>query len=249
MSTRPIADLRNHVLTLTMTSEDGRQILDRGAYEAMADALAKAAADDETRVVVLRGLAGCFCLGGDFSEFLDAERHPALISAVTALFRALATFPKPLLALVDGDAAGVGCTILFHCDLVVASPRSTFRVPFVDFGLVPDAATSILAPEKLGYAGAFRFFCLGETLAASDAERMGLLAGIAAPEEIEDVVYAWAKRLARKPVQALHQTRGLLRGDGQALCERVDREINLFRQALGDETTLRRLKKISQLAA
>lgn len=249
MGTRPQTDFRNHVLTMTMTSEDGRQILDCGAYEAMAETLAQAAADDETRVVVLRGLAGCFCLGGDFSEFLDAERHPALIDAVTALFRGLATFQKPLLALVDGDAAGVGCTILFHCDLVAASPRSTFRVPFVDFGLVPDAATSILAPEKLGYAGAFRFFCLGETLSAENALKMGLLSDIAESDRIEETVYAWAKRLARKPVQALQQTRGLLRGDAEALCERVDQEINLFREALGDETTLRRLKKISQLAA
>ncbi len=64
------------------------------------------------------------------------------------MFRTLATFPKPLLACVDGDAVGVGCTILFHCDMVIASAKSTFRVPFVDLGLVPDAATSILAPER-----------------------------------------------------------------------------------------------------
>jgi enoyl-CoA hydratase/carnithine racemase len=249
MAARPHSSVSNHIRTITVTSEDGRQVLDRRAYEELADLLDDAAGDPETRVVVLRGLSGCFCLGGDFSEFLDASRHPGLIAAVTALFRGLATFPKPILALVDGEAVGVGCTILFHCDMVVASPRSTFRVPFVDFGLVPDAATSILAPEKLGYAGAFRFFCLGETLGAADALRMGLLAETVPAEEIEDRVYMLARRLTKKPVQALLQTRGLLRGDGKALCERVDREINLFREALADETTLRRLKKIAQMAA
>lgn len=249
MATRPQSSVSNHICTITVTSDDGRQVLDRRAYEALAEALDAAAADEETRVVVLRGLAGCFCLGGDFSEFLDATRHPMLIEAVTALFRGLATFPKPILALVDGEAVGVGCTILFHCDLVVASPRSTFRVPFVDFGLVPDAATSILAPEKLGYTAAFRFFCLGETLCAAEALRMGLLAETAPAEDICDRVYMLARRLTKKPVQALMQTRGLLRGDGAALCERVDREIKLFRAALADETTMKRLRKIAQLAA
>jgi len=239
----------HNVLTVTMTSDDGRQILDRHAYHALAGVLDDASRDDQVRVVVLRGLSGCFCLGGDFSEFLDHGRHADLIDAVTALFRGLATFPKPILALVDGEAVGVGCTILFHCDLVLASPRSTFRVPFVDFGLVPDAATSILAPEKMGYASAFRFFCLGETLAASDAIGMGFVSEIAEPGDLDERVYAIARRLARKPAQALQQTRGLLRGDTDALCERVDREIRLFSQALSDETTLRRLKKIAQMAA
>lgn len=249
MVSRPQSTLSSHIRTISVVTDDGRPILDRRAYEALAALIEEAAHDEETRVVVLRGLSGCFCLGGDFSEFLDASRHPGLIDAVTALFRSLATFPKPILALVDGEAIGVGCTILFHCDMVLATPRSTFRVPFVDFGLVPDAATSILAPEKLGYAGAFRFFCLGDTLNAEDALRMGLVAETAPAGEIEDRVAMIARRLTKKPVRALMQTRGLLRGDSAALCERVDREINLFREALADENTLRRLRKIAQLAA
>lgn len=249
MATYSQSTTAHHIRTITVVSDDGKQVLDRRAYEDLAHALDAAAADPDTRVVVLRGLSGCFCLGGDFAEFLDPSRHPGLIGAVTALFRALATFPKPLLALVDGEAVGVGCTILFHCDLVVATPESIFRVPFVDFGLVPDAATSILAPEKLGYASAFRFFCLGETLRADQALAMGLLCETSASSDIAECVYTLARRLARKPVQALLQTRNLLRGDSAALCDRVDREISLFRQALADDTTMRRLKKIAQLAA
>ena len=178
MGVHPQPELRNHTLIVTVSSDDGRPVLDRRAYESLARTFHEAADNDEVRVVVLRGLAGCFCLGGDFSEFLDATKHQKLIAAVTDMFRTLATFPKPILACVDGDAVGVGCTILFHCDMVIASNESTFRVPFVDFGLVPDAATSILAPQKLGYAGAFRFFCLGDTLRAEDARALGLVAEI-----------------------------------------------------------------------
>jgi enoyl-CoA hydratase/carnithine racemase len=245
---RPDTEFRNHILTITAAADDGRPLLDRKAYERLAATLLSAADDDAVRVVVLRGLSGCFCLGGDLSEFLDATKHEALIEAVTDMFRALATFPKPILACVDGDAVGVGCTILFHCDMVIASPSSTFRVPFVDLGLVPDAATSILAPERMGYAAAFRFFCLGDTLTAAEAKDLGLVAEIA-EEATEDWTYSRARQLAKKPVEALRQTRELLRRDGKHLCDRIDEEISLFHKALQDETTLRRLARIARRAA
>ena len=249
MNVHPQPEIRNHALIVTVSSDDGRPVLDRRAYESLAKTLHEAAVDDDVRVVVLRGLAGCFCLGGDFSEFLDATKHQRLIAAVTDMFRTLATFPKPVLACVDGDAVGVGCTILFHCDMVIASNESTFRVPFVDFGLVPDAATSILAPQKLGYAGAFRFFCLGDTLSAEDARMLGLVTEIVADGTVEEAAFGRARQLVKKPVAALLQTRDLLKGDTGALCDRIDQEISLFQQALHDDATLKRLQRIARLAA
>jgi enoyl-CoA hydratase/carnithine racemase len=248
MNIHPQTEFRNHTLIVTVSSDDGRPVLDGRAYESLARIFHEAAIDDDVRVVVLRGLAGCFCLGGDFSEFLDATKHQRLIAAVTDMFRTLATFPKPVLACVDGDAVGVGCTILFHCDMVIASDESTFRVPFVDFGLVPDAATSILAPQKLGYAGAFRFFCLGDTLSAADARMLGLVTEIVVGN-VEEAALGRARQLAKKPVAALLQTRDLLKGDTGALCDRIDQEISLFQQALQDDTTLRRLQRIARMAA
>jgi enoyl-CoA hydratase/carnithine racemase len=249
MNVHTQTEFRNHTLIVTVSSDDGRPVLDRRAYESLAKTFHEAAVDDDVRVVVLRGLAGCFCLGGDFSEFLDATKHQRLIAAVTDMFRTLATFPKPVLACVDGDAVGVGCTILFHCDMVIASHESTSRVPFVDFGLVPDAATSILAPQKLGYAGAFRFFCLGETLSAEDARMLGLVTEIIVEGSVEEAALGRARQLAKKPAAALLQTRDLLKGDTGALCDRIDQEISLFQQALQDDTTLRRLQRIARLAA
>ncbi|MGX9571190.1 MULTISPECIES: enoyl-CoA hydratase-related protein [unclassified Mesorhizobium] len=248
MNIHPQTEFRNHTLIVTVSSDDGRPVLDGRAYESLAKIFHEAAIDDDVRVVVLRGLAGCFCLGGDFSEFLDATKHQRLIAAVTDMFRTLATFPKPVLACVDGDAVGVGCTILFHCDMVIASDESTFRVPFVDFGLVPDAATSILAPQKLGYAGAFRFFCLGDTLSAEDARMLGLVTEIVVGD-VEEATLGRARQLAKKPFAALLQTRDLLKGDTGALCDRIDQEISLFQQALQDDTTLKRLQRIARLAA
>lgn len=242
-------EIRNHTLAVTLAAADGRPVLDHLAYARLARTLERAATDEAVRVVVMRGLSGCFCLGGDLSEFLDTGKHQTLIESVTSLFRALATFPKPLIASVDGDAVGVGCTVLFHCDLVYASPHSTFRVPFVDFGLVPDAATSILAPERLGYAAAFKFFCLGEPLDADAALALGLVSDMVREGSPEDAARATARQLARKPARALVETRALLKGDHEHLCERIDREIKLFHNALHDETTIRRLKRIARMAA
>ncbi len=243
------AEFHNHTLALTLSGHGGRPILDYRAYERLSRELDRAEADEEVRVVILKGLSGCFCLGGDLSEFLDPSKHETLIAAVTGMFRRLAKFSKPMLGCVDGDAVGVGCTVLFHCDLVYASSKSTFRVPFVDLGLVPDAATSLLAPEKLGYASAFRFFCLGETMDAEAALKLGLISDLVDDVDPETRARETARRLAKKPARALAQTRNLLKGDTAQLCNRIDREITLFHNALQDEATIRRLKRVARMAA
>jgi enoyl-CoA hydratase/carnithine racemase len=247
--TSTTAGAPRNTLVLTVGAEDGRPILDRSAYVRLDAILSDAARNDDIKVVVLRGLAGCFCLGGDISEFLDDAKHERLIAAVTGLFRTLAGFPKPLIASVDGDAVGVGCTMLFHCDLVYATPRSTFRVPFVDLGLVPDAATSILAPQRLGYSRAFRFFCLGDPLTAEQALAIDLVSEVDRSGAPDRAALDAARSLARKPATALANAKALLKGDIQPLREVIDREILLFRDALRDEGTRRRLRLIARRAA
>lgn len=239
----------NTVQTIAITRTEAHFVLDSDAYAELAEALEKSARDPNVRVVVLRGFNGCFCKGGDLTELLDRSKHRALVKTVTDLFQTLADFPKPLIASVDGDAIGVGCTLLFHCDLVFASENSTFRVPFVDFGLIPDAATSLLAPERMGYINAFRFFCLGETLDAAAAKSCSVISDFVHSKEIETHTMSVARRLAKKPERSLNQTRSLLRGDRASLRGRIDREIALFRHALEDEGTLRRLSRIAKLAA
>ncbi len=239
----------NHVLTIAITHAGGQSTLDRQAYAQLTRMLKMAAVNPDVRVVVLRGFNGCFCRGGDLSEFLDTDLHHRLIATVTDLFQTLAEFPKPLIAGVDGDAIGVGCTLLFHCDMVIASEQSTFRAPFVDFGLIPDAATSALAPIQMGYGNAFRFFCLGETFDAATAKSSAIVTDLVESEELIAKTNSVARKLAKKPTFSLSQTRQLLRGDRASLRGQIDREIELFRDALQDEGTMRRLSKIAQLAA
>ncbi len=236
-------------LIVSLSAENGRPALDKTAYLQLSGILGHAAADGQLRSVIFRGLDGCFCTGADLNEFTEPQLYPALIAAVTGYFRALAAFPKPLFACVDGEATGVGCTTLFHCDLVFAGPQSTFRVPFVDFGLVPDAATSILAPIRLGYAAAFRFFCLGEQLDAQAAHEIGLVTDLCLDREPVEQALEVARRVSRKPARAMETARRLLRADVDQLNNQIDHEIELFRDALHDDVTIRRLRRLARLAA
>jgi enoyl-CoA hydratase/carnithine racemase len=238
-----------HTQIVSLSADNGRPALDKTAYTHLTEILDEAAANADLRCVVLRGLDGCFCSGADLNEFTEPHLYPSLIAAVTGYFRALASFPKPLFACVEGEATGVGCTTLFHCDLIFASPHSSFRVPFVDFGLVPDAATSILAPIRLGYAAAFRFFCLGEQLDAQGARDIGLVTDLCTERSPMEEALDVAKRAARKPAHAMETARRLLRFDVDQLYKQIDCEIELFRDALDDDATRRRLRRLARMAA
>jgi enoyl-CoA hydratase/carnithine racemase len=138
------------VMTVTINRLDKKNSLTAAMYAAMADALEAAAQDATTRVVVLQGHETIFSAGNDIGDFLN--RPPSTQeSPVFRFLRGIAGFPKPLLAAVCGPAVGVGTTMLFHCDLVYAGDNAAFSMPFVNLGLCPEAASSLLVPQMLGY--------------------------------------------------------------------------------------------------
>jgi enoyl-CoA hydratase/carnithine racemase len=214
-------------------------------YNALSRQLAEALDNDKVSAVVLHGVEGCFCRGGNIAELLDEETHPELVASVTEAFHALSSFDKPLIAIVEGEATGVGCSMLFHCDIVLASRVSRFSAPFVDFGLVPEAAASVLAPEQLGYRHAFRFFCLGEPLSAEQALQLGLVSELIEADEMKAHVAELCRRIGRKPLASLTLTKTLLKTRASALSSRIDDEIAHFRHRLADPATKRRMALIA----
>ena len=133
---------------------------------------------------------------------------------------------------MDGLAVGVGTTLLLHCDLVYASPTSTFRTPFLDLGLVPEAGSSLLAPHLMGYARAFELLALGETFNADRAVAAGFVNAIVPASELETIARKAAVRLARKPPEALALCRRLMRGDNQAVGAAIEDEARVFMERL-----------------
>ncbi len=217
------------------------------AMRRLADALRDAEADQETRVILVEGPPGTFCAGGDVADYLSAEGFDELERVARRFFSTLITARKPLVAAVDGEAIGLGMTMLLHFDAVFASPDSTFLAPFIDLGLVPEAGSTLLAPSRFGYLRAFEVLCLGRKLTASDALDFGLISAVTPAGETAAYARAAASRLARKPVEAVRATRELLRGGRDGVTTRIDAELAQFRRQLEDTGTARRLARIAKL--
>ena len=191
-------------------------------------------ADPDVAVHVILGAKGAFCAGNDIADFLSFAQGGGLPMQTTLAFLTkLATLEKPIIAGVDGVAVGVGVTMLMHCDLVYASPDSFFSTPFLDLGLVPEAASSLLMPRTFGYQRAFEMLVLGEPFAAHRARDCGLVNAIEPADILDAKTLEAAARLAQKPPEALKLARRLLRGDTAETLARINEEAALFSKRLG----------------
>ena len=218
-----------------------RNALNKPMYEAMIAAFAKADADEDIRAIVVASAGGDFTAGNDLEDFrrpLDnLHEFPAL-----RFVRALAALQTPIVAAVVGDAVGVGVTMLFHCDLVYASHGARFKMPFVDLGVIPEAASTLLVPQRIGLVKATEFMLLCDSFGASEALRLGVVNAVAGFDEVEEMALDAARRLAAKPRAALAATRRLLRGDAAAIAARLEEEAALFAAALTMRETRARLE-------
>lgn len=201
------------IRTLRLSRPAKRNALTSAMYAALADALKAANADGDVRVVVLTGSGGSFTAGSDLA---DMAVNPPLGDDAPAprFLTALSTLRPVLVAAVDGPAIGVGTTVLPHCDLVYATVTSTFRLPFVDLGLVPEAAATLLLPRLLGAQKAAELTLFGEPFDATEAHRLGLVTALAPDVPSLDALVAERTRtLAAKPAAALRETKRLLRDE------------------------------------
>ncbi|MBY4595870.1 enoyl-CoA hydratase [Ottowia caeni] len=222
------------VLTLTFNRLERKNSINVAMYDALANALENAAADASTRVVVIQGHESVFSAGNDLQDFLQ-NKPQGMDSPVFRFLRGMATFPKPLLAAVCGPAVGVGTTMLFHCDLVYAGDNAAFSMPFVNLGLCPEAASSLLVPRMFGYHRAAEALLLGEPFFAEAALEVGLVNRIVPPSEANSLAQAQARKLAAKPLASLIETKRLMKGGEQELVlKRIGEEAVSFSRMLGE---------------
>jgi enoyl-CoA hydratase/carnithine racemase len=232
MSQEILTHTERGVMTVTLNRLDRKNSITAAMYGAMADALQAAQGDDAVRVLVFQGHETVFSAGNDIGDFLN--NPPATPqSPVFRFLRGLATFPKPLLAAVCGPAVGVGTTMLFHCDLVYAGDNAAFSMPFVNLGLCPEAASSLLVPRMLGYHRAAEALLLGEPFMAEAALEVGLINRVVPPTEANAVAQAAAQKLAAKPLSALIETKRLMkRGQEQHVLDQMAAEGEVFARLL-----------------
>ena len=226
--TSAFTDVLSHldagVITLTINRLDKKNSITSAMYSALADALDSANHDPAVHAVVIQGHETIFSAGNDIGDFLN--KPPATLDApVFRFLRGISSFPKPVIASVCGPAVGIGTTLLLHCDLVYAGDNAAFSMPFVNLGLCPEAASSFLAPQLMGYARAAEALLLGEPFTAESALEMGLINRIVPPAEANALAQRQALKLAGKPMTSLMETKRLMKkGNAGMVAERMAEE-------------------------
>ena len=210
MTTDILTHIEDGILTITLNRLARKNSITSAMYGAMADAIEQAAADPAVRVALIQGHETVFSAGNDIGDF-QSKPPAGLDSPVFRFLRGIAAFPKPLLAAVCGPAVGVGTTMLFHCDLVYAGDNAAFAMPFVNLGLCPEAASSLLVPQMLGYHRAAEALLLGEPFMAEAALEVGLVNRVVPPTEANGVARLVALKLAAKPPSSLVETKRLMK--------------------------------------
>lgn len=224
MTEHVVIERQGAVQIIRMNRPDKKNAITRAMYAAMAGALRGGDADPSVRVHVFLGVPGAFSSGNDLADFMVIAQGGVGGTEVWDFLEALALSPKPMLSGVDGIAVGIGTTINLHCDLTFATPRTVFRTPFVDLGLVPEAGSSLLAPAILGRQQAFALLGLGEGFSAERAKVTGLIYEVVPEAELEGTVLTAAQDIAAKPPEALKIARDLMRGDRSELVARIREE-------------------------
>jgi enoyl-CoA hydratase/carnithine racemase len=210
-------------------------------YAGLATGLNEAAGDFGIRAVIITSESQHFTAGNDISDFMD-NPPTSESSEVSQFLESLLNFPKPLIAAVNGNAIGVGTTMLLHCDVVVASPTAKFSMPFASLGLVPEAGSSFLFPQLVGYQRAARIFMTGESFDAPMAVEMGLVTSIENDPLSEAMKIA--QQIADQPPQAIINTKALLKARSHdAVAAVMKAEFEIFAMALQSDEAMEAFMK------
>src|SRR5262252_266704 len=199
------------VLTITLNRPDVLNAFNGALHEALNAAL-KEARDDQVRAVVITGAGRGFCVGQDLTEFREApgDIGDRLRSTYHPNIDAIRALEKPVIAAVNGAAAGAGMSFACACDIRIASDAAVFVPAFVNIGLVPDSGGTFFVTRLLGYARAFEWLCSGRRLTAADAHAWGLVSEVVDAADLTPRAGELAATLAALPTRAIGMTKRLL---------------------------------------
>jgi enoyl-CoA hydratase/carnithine racemase len=235
----------DHFAVLTIDRPETKNAFTRAMWSTAAAALTELAADDGVRVVLLTGAGDVFSAGADIREMQAAAADSRTEGddaggPFHAFLDALDSFDKPLVAAVNGAAVGAGFTMLCYCDLVLASTTARFKVPLVPMGLSPEAGSSRLLPERIGWQEAAHLFFTGDWLDAADAQRVGLVWRAYPPATLRREAETLCRSIGAMPLDALRETKRLLVTAGRDAGPVRRRESEVFRRLLASRKELAR---------
>jgi enoyl-CoA hydratase/carnithine racemase len=221
---------QGQVLICTLNRPTKKNALTHDMYTAMGDALEALDANTTLRALIFTGSGDSFTAGNDLADFASGgETHGE--TPVGRFLRLISSAAKPVIAAVNGLSIGVGVTMLLHCDFGYASPGAVFRMPFVDLGLVPEAASSLLVPQLVGHRRANELLLLGQSFTAAEAAQMGFVNAVVNDDVLAHALSV-AEQLAAKAPSAIRRSKELLRTAPTSVAERMLVEGKLFGEQL-----------------
>jgi enoyl-CoA hydratase/carnithine racemase len=221
------------VRTIRINRPEKKNALTFAMYDALADAIEGVQEEPAIHCLLLAGSPTDFCAGNDIGNFAQTSSADEDKPRPSRRFmHALARNEKPLVGAVQGNAVGIGTTMLLHCDHVVASTEARIATPFVRLGILPEAGSSLIAPRLMGHARAFSLLVMGQPMTAQDAKAAGIVNTVVPPAEVEAEAMKAARQIAALPVDGVLTARRLLRGGRDELIARIDEEAALIRARL-----------------
>jgi enoyl-CoA hydratase/carnithine racemase len=241
MTDKLLVDRAGAVTTITINRPAIRNAVDAETMVALREAVVACGDDGATRVIVLTGAGGAFCSGADLSviaardatpdsawRILSEVYHPALLAIHDSRW--------PVIAAVDGSAAGLGCDLALACDVRLASARAQFAELFIRVGLIPDGGGTWSLPRIVGLGRALELFYSGAAVPAEEARAIGLASHVYPAEEFTAQVAAYAARLAEQAPLALTRIRRAVRAAQESsFADSLARESELQREILHSE--------------
>jgi len=219
------------VRTIRINRPEKKNALTLAMYAGMTEALHETDKSHAIRCIMFAGAPDVFCAGNDLADFMKAA-DGGLDTRAHEFITTLARVAKPMVAAVNGAAVGLGTTMLLHCDHVVAGRGASLSTPFLKLGLIPEAASTLLAPMRMGHARAFALLAMGRPLSAEDAKAAGLVNAVVDPAEVEAVALQAARDIAALPARALAVTRALMRGPVETILKRMETESGHYKDFL-----------------
>lgn len=229
------------VATITINRPEKMNAIRMTTYRELIAALQEADASADCRIILLRGAGSNFTAGNDLHDLVGPDLI-GLMECVGGIFKTVARLNKVLVAAVEGVAVGIGTTILLHCDLVVASAKAKFRVPFANLGVGPEGASSVLLPLVIGQKAAREVLLSGRFFSAEEALAWGLVNQLAEPGKTEESAQRLIAGLLAQPQNSLLATKALMRASLPDVAAVVDGELQTFGQLLQTPETGARIK-------
>jgi enoyl-CoA hydratase/carnithine racemase len=229
MTTEVIVTDEGAIRTIRMNRPDKKNALTFAMYDAMSEAITSAGGSSPIRCIVICGVPGAFSAGNDLGDFMKAATGgQGLGNSIINFLHTLARCERPLVAAVTGVAVGIGTTMMLHCDYAVAASDARFTTPFVALGLVPEAASSLIAPRMMGHRRAFELLVMGKPFFGEEAKAVGLVNQVAPAGEVEAEAMKAAQAIAALPPEAVALSRKLMKGTPDEIVARIDEEAATF---------------------